>query len=161
MTVPIVEDTMSQRNASGQDRRWTATDVPDQQGRTIVVTGANTGIGFETARVLAGRGATVVLACRDLGKAGDAAARIAAATPPARVETLRLDLASLASVRQAAEQLRRGHPRLDLLVNNAGVMMPPYGRTEDGFELQLEADLGAAVGRSGQHTSGLQPRLEA
>jgi len=137
MTVPIVEDTMSQRNASGQDRRWTATDVPDQQGRTIVVTGANTGIGFETARVLAGRGATVVLACRDLGKAGDAAARIAAATPPARVETLRLDLASLASVRQAAEQLRRGHPRLDLLVNNAGVMMPPYGRTEDGFELQL------------------------
>ncbi len=128
---------MSQRNASGQDRRWTATDVPDQQGRTIVVTGANTGIGFETARVLAGRGATVVLACRDLGKAGDAAARIAAATPRARVETLRLDLASLASVRQAAEQLRRGHPRLDLLVNNAGVMMPPYGRTEDGFELQL------------------------
>ncbi|HEX6673891.1 MAG TPA: oxidoreductase [Actinomycetes bacterium] len=128
---------MSQRNASGQDRPWTAAEVPDQQGRTVVVTGANTGIGFEAARVLAGRGATVVLACRDLAKAADAADRIAAATSAAKVETLRLDLASLASVRQAAEELRSRHPRLDLLINNAGVMMPPYGRTEDGFELQL------------------------
>jgi NAD(P)-dependent dehydrogenase (short-subunit alcohol dehydrogenase family) len=114
--------------------RWTATDVSDQSGRIAVVTGANSGLGFEAARVLAARGATVVLACRDPGQADRAAVRIAAG---ARVQTLRLDLASLASVRAAAEDLRSRFPRLDLLINNAGVMMPPYGRTEDGFELQF------------------------
>jgi NAD(P)-dependent dehydrogenase (short-subunit alcohol dehydrogenase family) len=124
--------------------RWTAADVPDQQGRTAVVTGANSGLGFETARVLASRGATVVLACRDPGQAARAAGLIAAETGPAaadprdeRVRTLRLDLASLASVREAAEELCSRYQRLDLLINNAGVMMPPYGRTEDGFELQF------------------------
>jgi NAD(P)-dependent dehydrogenase (short-subunit alcohol dehydrogenase family) len=127
--------------------RWTAADVPDQQGRTAVVTGANSGLGFETARVLASRGATVVLACRDPGQAARAAGLIAAETGPdaadtrdggsARVQTLRLDLASLASVREAAEELCSRYQRLDLLINNAGVMMPPYGRTEDGFELQF------------------------
>jgi NAD(P)-dependent dehydrogenase (short-subunit alcohol dehydrogenase family) len=139
MTVPIVEDPMPQRNAGQGSRRWTSTDVPDQQGRTAVITGANAGIGLETAKVLAARGATVVLACRDLGKATDAAARIAEVAPRARVEPLQLhlDLASLASVHRAAERLRASHPRLDLLVNNAGVMMTPYLRTEDGFELQL------------------------
>jgi NAD(P)-dependent dehydrogenase (short-subunit alcohol dehydrogenase family) len=116
---------------------WTADDVPDQRGRTAVITGANTGIGLETAKVLAGRGATVVLACRDLDKAERAVDRIGAAMPDARVEVVRLDLASLVSVRQAAEELRAAHPRLDLLVNNAGVMMTPVERTQDGFELQL------------------------
>jgi NAD(P)-dependent dehydrogenase (short-subunit alcohol dehydrogenase family) len=116
---------------------WTADDVPDQRGKTAVITGANTGIGFETAKVLVGRGATVVLACRDLDKAERAADRIGAAMPGARVEVVRLDLASLVSVRQAAEELRAAHPRLDLLVNNAGVMMTPFRRTQDGFELQL------------------------
>jgi NAD(P)-dependent dehydrogenase (short-subunit alcohol dehydrogenase family) len=116
---------------------WTAAEVPDQRGRTAVVTGANTGIGFETARVLAKRGATLVLACRDVQKANDAARRIRADTPGATVTTLRLDLASLASIRQAADQLHAGYSRLDLLVNNAGLMMPPYGLTEDGFELQF------------------------
>jgi NAD(P)-dependent dehydrogenase (short-subunit alcohol dehydrogenase family) len=137
MAVPIVEDTMRQRNAGQGSQPWTSTDVPDQQGRTAVITGANAGIGLETAKVLAARGATVVLACRDLGKATDAADHIAAAAPRARVEPLHLDLASLASVRRAAERLRASHPRLDLLINNAGVMMTPYLRTEDGFELQL------------------------
>jgi NAD(P)-dependent dehydrogenase (short-subunit alcohol dehydrogenase family) len=127
--------------------RWTAADVPDQRGRTAVVTGANSGLGFETARVLASRGATVVLACRDPGQAARAASLIAAGTGPdaagardgqsARVQTLRLDLASLASVREAAEELCSRYQHLDLLINNAGVMMPPYGRTEDGFELQF------------------------
>jgi NAD(P)-dependent dehydrogenase (short-subunit alcohol dehydrogenase family) len=126
---------MSRRSATRP--QWTATDVPDQHGRTAVVTGANSGIGFEAARVLAERGAAVVLACRDLDRAAAAAARIAATAPQAQVSTLRLDLASLASVRTAAGQLRAAHPRLDLLINNAGLMMPPYGRTEDGFELQL------------------------
>jgi NAD(P)-dependent dehydrogenase (short-subunit alcohol dehydrogenase family) len=124
--------------------RWTSADVPDQRGRTAVITGANSGLGFETARVLASRGATVVLACRDPGQAARAAGLIAAETGPAaadprdeRVRTLRLDLASLASVREAADELCSRYPRLDLLINNGGVMMPPYGRTEDGFELQF------------------------
>ena len=116
---------------------WREPDVPEQAGRTAVVTGANSGIGFETARVLAERGAAVVLACRDPGKARDAAARIAAAAPRASLSVVRLDLASLASVREAAAELRAGHGRVDLLINNAGLMMPPYGRTEDGFELQF------------------------
>jgi NAD(P)-dependent dehydrogenase (short-subunit alcohol dehydrogenase family) len=121
---------------------WTAADVGDQRGRTVVITGANSGIGLETAKVLAARGATVVLACRDLARADSAAGEIAAglAEPGeagARVETLRLDLASLASVREAAEELAARHPRLDLLINNAGVMMTPHRSTEDGFELQL------------------------
>ena len=117
--------------------RWTEADVPDQAGRTAVITGANTGIGFEVARVLATRGARVILACRDLGKARDAAARIGAAAPGASAGVTRLDLASLASVREAARELRATCERIDLLVNNAGVMMPPYGVTADGFELQF------------------------
>ena len=115
--------------------RWTASDVPEQTGRTVVVTGANSGIGLETARALAGRGARVVLACRDPGRAGDAEARIRAACPGAEIEAVRLDLASLASVREAADHLRSRYHRLDLLINNGGVMQPPYERTVDGFEL--------------------------
>jgi NAD(P)-dependent dehydrogenase (short-subunit alcohol dehydrogenase family) len=115
--------------------RWTAADVPDQSGRTAVVTGANSGLGLVTAGVLASRGASVVLACRDLAKAGQAADRIRAAAPRASVHVLRLDLASLASVRAAASEIRAAWPRLDLLINNAGVMRPPYQRSADGFEL--------------------------
>ncbi|MGH3159820.1 MAG: oxidoreductase [Streptosporangiaceae bacterium] len=121
--------------------RWTAADVPDQSGRIAVVTGASGGVGLETAAVLACRGAEVVLACRDTAKAERAAERIlarAAAMPkgvagPVRV--VRLDLASLASVREAADEILATWPRLDLLINNAGVMGPPYQRTPDGFEL--------------------------
>ena len=127
---------MSQQTAARNSARWTETDVPDQAGRTAVITGANTGIGFEVARVLAVRGARVILACRDLGKARDAAAGISA-PPGAGVGAVRLDLASLASVREAAEELRSRCGQIDLVVNNAGVMMPPYGMTADGFELQI------------------------
>jgi NAD(P)-dependent dehydrogenase (short-subunit alcohol dehydrogenase family) len=116
--------------------RWTEADAGDQSGRVAVVTGGNSGIGFETARMLAACGMTVVLACRDLAKADQAAAQIAAGEPGA-VATVRLDLASLASVRKAAAELTERYPRLDLLINNAGVMTPPYGRTEDGFETQI------------------------
>ena len=116
---------------------WTAADVPGQSGRIAVVTGANSGIGFEAAAVLARRGAHTVLACRDAGKAEDAVARLSAAVPEASVSVVRLDLASLESVRAAADQILAAHDRIDLLINNAGLMWPPYGKTTDGFELQF------------------------
>jgi NAD(P)-dependent dehydrogenase (short-subunit alcohol dehydrogenase family) len=116
-------------------RRWTAADVPGQHGRTAVVTGASSGLGLETAMVLAGRGASVILACRDVAKAERAAGQIRARNPAASVRVVRLDLASLASVREAAAEIRTACPRLDLLINNAGVMNVPYQRTEDGLEL--------------------------
>ncbi len=115
--------------------RWTAADVPDQSGRTAVVTGASSGLGLETARVLAQRGAAVVLACRDMAKAGQAAERIRASAARASVRAVHLDLARLASVREAAGEISAACPRLDLLINNAGVMAVPCQRTEDGFEL--------------------------
>jgi NAD(P)-dependent dehydrogenase (short-subunit alcohol dehydrogenase family) len=117
--------------------RWTTDDVPGQQDRLAVVTGANTGLGFETAQALAARGATVVLAVRNVEKGKQAAARIAAAAPGATVTVQELDLSSLDSVRAAAAELRAGHPRIDLLICNAGVMYPPKQTTTDGFELQF------------------------
>src|SRR6266704_4535170 len=126
-------------NVSGgiMNAKWTSDDVPGQRGRLAVVTGANTGLGFETARVLAARGASVVLAVRDTDKGKAAAARIAGTAPGATVTVQPLDLASLESVRAAAGALRARHPRIDLLINNAGVMFPPKQTTVDGFELQL------------------------
>ncbi len=117
--------------------KWTSGDVPGQQGRLAVVTGANTGLGFETAQVLAGRGASVVLAVRDTEKGKRAAARITGTVPGANVMVQPLDLTSLDSIRAAAGELRARHPRIDLLVNNAGVMFTPKQTTRDGFELQL------------------------
>lgn len=115
--------------------QWTTSDVPDQAGRTAVVTGATSGLGLHTARVLAGRGAEVILACRDAAKAEQAASQIRAGHPAASVRLVQLDLARLASVREAASEIRAACPRLDLLINNAGVMDVPYRRTEDGLEL--------------------------
>ena len=117
--------------------KWTSDEVPGQQGRLAVVTGANTGLGFETARVLAARGASVVLAVRDIEKGKRAAARIAGTAPGANVMVQPLDLTSLESVRAAAGELRARHPRIDLLINNAGVMLTPRQSTRDGFELQF------------------------
>ena len=151
---------------NSQGDRWTEADVPAQRGRTAVITGANTGLGFETARVLAARGAQVVLACRDLGQAKEAAVRILSPSPapagavPADVHAVRLDLASLASVREAAEEIAAAYGPVDLLINNAGVMMTPFRRTADGFELQLGVNhlghfaltgllLGRMLGREG------------
>jgi NAD(P)-dependent dehydrogenase (short-subunit alcohol dehydrogenase family) len=117
--------------------KWTLDSMPHQSGRVAIVTGANTGIGFETAAALAARNATVVMACRNRQKAEDAMERIRARTPAAQLEFIELDLASLASVERFAEAFRARHDRLDLLINNAGVMVPPLGHTEDGFELQF------------------------
>lgn len=111
---------------------WTEQHIPDQHGRVAIVTGANTGLGFETARMLTARGATVVLAVRDVEKGRQAAARIAG-----DVTVQALDLTSLDSIRSAAADLRAAHARIDLLINNAGVMHTPKRTTADGFELQL------------------------
>ncbi|MBT3151591.1 SDR family NAD(P)-dependent oxidoreductase [Streptomyces sp. CHD11] len=111
---------------------WTEQHIPDQHGRVAIVTGANTGLGFETARMLATRGASVVMAVRDVEKGKQAAARIAG-----DVTVQALDLASLDSIRSAAADLGAAHPRIDLLINNAGVAHTPRRTTADGFELQF------------------------
>lgn len=115
-------------------------DIPDQRGRVAVVTGANGGLGLQTARVLAGKGARVVLAARDQAKLAGAVEAIRRETPDADPSVVPLDLGSLRSVRDAAATILADHPRVDLLVNNAGVMAAPEGRTADGFETQLGVD---------------------
>ena len=118
--------------------KWTAADVPDQSGRVAIVTGANSGLGYDTAAVLAGKGAHVVLAVRNLDKGKEAVDRIKKASPNAVVALQELDLTSLDSVRKAADELRAAHPRIDLLINNAGVMyVPTRETTKDGFEMQF------------------------
>lgn len=109
-------------------------------GKVAIVTGANSGIGYETAKALAGKGATVVLACRNLEKADIAAGEIRLGNKDANLDIIHLDLADLGSVRQFAETFISRHEKLDLLINNAGVMIPPYTRTIDGFELQFGAN---------------------
>ncbi len=116
---------------------WSAEALGDQSGRVAIVTGSNSGIGFETARVLAGKGAIVVMACRNLDKANPKANEIRAAHPGADVEVMQLDLSDLGSVQRFAEAFRAKHSRLDLLINNAGIMVPPYGKTAQGFETQF------------------------
>ena len=116
---------------------WTEADVPDQTGRVAVVTGANSGLGYETARVLAQHGAVVVMACRNAQKAEAAANKIRALNPTGEVVVMTLDLSDLKSVQDFAEAFRASYDRLDLLVNNAGIMVPPLGRTAQGFETQF------------------------
>jgi len=113
----------------------TMNEIPDQHGRIAVITGANSGIGLEAARELARAGAHVIMACRDTGKGEAAAATIRETVPDAELDVAQLDLAALGSVRVFAE--RYPHDHLDLLINNAGVMVPPYTSTVDGFELQF------------------------
>ncbi len=116
---------------------WNAAQVPDQNGRVAVVTGANAGLGYEITKVLAARGATVVMACRNLEKAEVAATRLRDALPGALLEVRRLDLAELSAVRAFAGRFASDHDRLDLLVNNAGLMAIDEARTADGFEMQF------------------------
>ncbi len=116
---------------------WNETLIPDQTGRVALITGANSGIGLEAARILATKGAQVVLACRSRSKADAAREAILVDAPSAEVSLVDLDLSSLASVADAAAEFSRRFGRLDLLVNNAGVMATPYQCTVDGFELQF------------------------
>ncbi|MDR7274040.1 SDR family NAD(P)-dependent oxidoreductase [Catenuloplanes atrovinosus] len=116
---------------------WSTAEIPEQRGRVAVVTGGSGGLGLVTATVLAGKGAHVVMAARDRGRAVAARERIRAAHPGASVEIVGLELASLASVESAAGEILDRHRRIDLLINNAGVMAVPAATTVDGFEIHL------------------------
>ena len=116
---------------------WDSRNIPEQNGRVAIVTGSNSGIGLETARVLASKGATVIIAVRNLEKGRKAAEKITGTNQNADTEIMELDLASLASVRRFVDAFKGKYARLDLLINNAGVMVPPYSKTTDGFELQF------------------------
>ncbi len=122
------------------NENWTTNDIPDLNGKIAIVTGANSGIGYETAKALAEKNAVVVLACRNLEKARIAVDQIRQDVENAQLEIIRLDLADLDSVRQFAETFKAQYETLDLLINNAGVMIPPFTRTKDGFELQFGAN---------------------
>jgi NAD(P)-dependent dehydrogenase (short-subunit alcohol dehydrogenase family) len=136
---------------------WSAIDIPDLTGKTAVVTGANSGLGLESAKALAGAGAHVVMAARNQEKAQAAFDEITATYPDASLEIVELDLASQASTKEAARSIAERHPTIDILMNNAGLMAMPERRTEDGFELQF------GVNHLGHwtFTAGLLPSLLA
>jgi len=136
---------------------WTAVDIPDQKGRTIIVTGANTGLGYETALALYKAGANVIVACRDKDKATQAIAKMEAHKGIGSLEIGVLDLASLASVRQFAETFIAQHQQLHLLINNAGVGIPPVSKTSEGYELQFGVNFLGHFALTGL----LYPTLEA
>ena len=117
--------------------KWTQQDIPDMTGKIVIITGANSGLGLESTKALAAKGATVVMACRNLSKAEEARAEVLAVNPAARLDVMALDNASLASVRAFADAFKARYDRLDILLNNAGVMAIPRALTEDGFEMQL------------------------
>lgn len=116
---------------------WTAKDIPSQNGRVVVITGANSGVGYESAVALAAKGAQVIMASRSIDKAQKAQQDLLQRAPKAKVDLMRLDLGDLKSVRTFAEEFNAMYDRLDILMNNAGVMIPPYGKTNDGFETQF------------------------
>lgn len=118
-------------------QHWTAANVPDLTGKTAVVTGGNAGLGFEAARVLAARGAQVIIACRDAARGAQAATVLRRDYPRSLLEVLPLDLADLKSIHHFAETYIRSFSRLDILLNNAGLMRIPYRKTTDGFEMQF------------------------
>ncbi len=119
------------------ENKWTAENVPDLSGKVIIVTGANSGIGFEAAKEFVRNGAEIILACRNMEKARKALDRLKNEVPDAKIEVIQLDLASLKSIHKFAENFKKNYSRLNVLVNNAGIMAVPYRKTEDGFESQV------------------------
>ena len=141
--------------------KWTTEQIPDQTGRTAVVTGANSGLGLVCARELARAGASVVLACRSAERGTAAVQAISRAVPGAQLELASLDLGSLASIEAFAEHFRSTHDGFDLLLNNAGVMAPPRRVTADGFELQLGTNLLGHFALTGHLLGALEGRADA
>lgn len=117
--------------------KWTQQDIPDLTGKVVIITGANSGLGLASTKALAAKGATVVMACRNMRKAEQAKAEVLQLTPDAKLDVMALDNASLSSVRAFADAFKARYGRLDILLNNAGVMAVPRAETEDGFEMQL------------------------
>ncbi len=141
--------------------KWTTEQIPDQTGRTAVVTGANSGLGLVCARELARAGASVVLACRSAERGAAAVETISQAVPGAQLELASLDLGSLASVEAFAERFRSTHDGFELLLNNAGVMAPPRRVTADGFELQFGTNLLGHFALTGRLLGALEGRADA
>lgn len=120
-----------------KNENWTAENIPNQKGKVAIVTGSSSGIGFEAARVLAEKEATVIVAVRNAEKGKAVVEKILQQNKNANVELMILDLADLKSVEKFAEEFKKNYSRLDLLINNAGIMIPPYSKTKDGFEMQF------------------------
>lgn len=118
-------------------QKWTTTNIPDLSGKLALITGANSGLGYETSLALAAKNAEVIMACRNLEKGKTALEQIKTEAPNAKLVLMQLDLGSLAAVRRFAEEVHAKYDHLDLLINNAGIMAPPYSKTEDGFETQI------------------------
>jgi NAD(P)-dependent dehydrogenase (short-subunit alcohol dehydrogenase family) len=134
----VVKRTFSYtRRNTVKNQEWNAQDIPDLGGTVVIVTGSSSGIGYEAARVLANKNAEVIVAVRNLKKGHVAAQKIKSQYQKANVTVMRLDLADLSSVKRFAEEFKSKYPRLDRLINNAGVMVPPHAKTVDGFELQF------------------------
>ena len=120
-----------------KNNKWTAENIPDQKGRIAIVTGSSSGIGYEAAKVLANKNEKVVIAVRNLEKGEKAKAKIVNQNSNADVVVIKIDLSDLSSIKSFVEEYRQKFDKLDLLINNAGVMIPPYSKTKDGFELQM------------------------
>jgi len=120
-----------------KNKRWTAENIPSQKGRVVIVTGSSSGIGYEAARVLANKEAKVIVAVRNMEKGEVAKAKIINQNKNADVEVIKIDLSDLSSVKSFANEFVKNYDKLDILINNAGVMIPPYSKTKDGFELQM------------------------
>jgi len=118
-------------------KKWDIENISDQSGKTVIVTGSSSGIGFEAARVMAKKNAEVIIAVRNDAKGEKALKKIVSEIKDAKVKVMKLDLADLGSVKRFAEEFKRSYKKLDILINNAGVMMPPYSKTANGFELQM------------------------
>lgn len=118
-------------------KNWTFENIPDLQGKTIIVTGGNSGLGYESVKAFALKGATVILACRNLAKGEKAKNEILKTNPSGEIQVMQLDLANLTSVEAFAEKFASEHKQLDVLLNNAGIMATPNIKTDDGFEAQL------------------------
>jgi NAD(P)-dependent dehydrogenase (short-subunit alcohol dehydrogenase family) len=120
-----------------KNKHWTAENISDQKGKVVIVTGSSSGIGYEAARVLANKNAKIITAVRNLEKGEKAKAKILAQNANADLLVMQIDLSDLSSVKRFADEFNEKFDKLDILINNAGVMIPPYSKTKDGFELQF------------------------
>ena len=120
-----------------KSKKWTIDRIPDLTGKIIVVTGGNSGLGFESAKTFANKGAETIIACRTISKGKTAGEKITSINPKATVKVMELDLTDLNSVKNFVSVFKKDHKKLDVLLNNAGIMTTPYSLTKDGFENQF------------------------